>query len=489
MNHPPVAIVHYHLRRGGVTRVIETASACLTKAGIPHVILCGSPPDKKGKLPIKVVEDLGYDDERSGNTSGIKIVHALRAAVRESFGSGKVIWHLHNHSIGKNRALPDAAGILAESGDAMILQYHDFAEDGRPGAYPKLADSESLYPFAPQIIHTFINSRDRQFLINAGLPASHGFLHPNAITPPAKVKVLPRRPDHPLVLYPVRGIRRKNLGELFLLAALAPKGTRFAVSLKPDNKRWIPVHDEWTAFASDTELPVMLDAVGRVSPAPGAPKTFASWVRHATHFISTAVAEGFGLGFLEPATIGKPLFGRNLPMVTDDFAAEGIHPGRLYDRLLVPESWVGLETLRQSLIRSMRATLESYGHPMSNQHLESSFVAMRHHGYLDFGNLPEDLQRQVIHRLLVGNEDDQILAQSGDSTQCLVEWLAESLAITQPGVRSDQLGPYSTKAYAERLKELYARASGATPETPGHLLKHKVLGEFLKPGSFHFLRT
>ncbi|MGB6220215.1 hypothetical protein [Haloferula sp.] len=489
MDHPAIAIVHYHLRRGGVTRVIETASACLTKAGIPHVILCGSPPEGRHRLPVKIVEELGYENETSKSASGLRMVQAMRAALRETFGSGRVIWHLHNHSIGKNRHFSDAAGILAESGEPLVLQYHDFAEDGRPNAYPTIADSESLYPFAPQIVHAFINSRDRQHLINAGLPEAQTFLHPDAVTPPARVKPLPRRPRRPLVLYPVRGIRRKNLGELFLLAALAPKGTRFAVSLRPDNRRWNPIHEEWVAFASDTGLPVILDAVGRVSPAPKAPRTYASWIKHSTHFITTSVAEGFGLGFLEPATIGKPLLGRNLPVVTNDFAKANIIPGTLYDRLLVPDSWVGLETLRQKLVRSMRAALESYRQPMSNQHLERSFAAIRHRGYVDFGNLPESLQRQVIHRLLAGSEHHEILAQTGHKTQPLNEWLAETLAKTTPTVTPDQLGPYTPKAYLRRLRELYTMASEATPETPFYLPKHKVLKEFLKPGSFHFLCT
>lgn len=489
MSHPAVAIVHYHLRRGGVTRVIETASTCLTKAGIPHVILCASPPEGRHRLPIAIVEELAYDSELASRGSGLRIVQAMRAAVRKTFGSGRLIWHLHNHSVGKNRNFCDAAGILAESGEPLVLQYHDFAEDGRPNAYRVIADSESLYPYAPQIVHTFINSRDRQLLINAGLPEEHTFLNPNAVTPPARVKPLDRRPRKPLVLYPARGIRRKNLGELFLLAALAPKGTRFAVSLEPENPRWSPIHDEWVAFASDTKLPVILNAVGHVSPAPKTPKSFASWVRHSTHFITTSVAEGFGLGFLEPATIGKPLFGRNLPMVTDDFAAAGITPGRLYDRLLVPESWVGLETLRQSLVRTMRVTLETYGHPMSNQHLERSFAAMKHHSHLDFGNLPENLQRQVVLHLLVGHEHDKVLAQTGDTTVPLIQWLAESLAETTPSVTPDQLGHFSPKAYQGRLIDLYTQASNAAPETPFYLPKHKVLCEFLKPGSFHFLRT
>ncbi|MEM1084614.1 MAG: hypothetical protein AAGI48_10935 [Verrucomicrobiota bacterium] len=489
MSQVAVAIVHYHLRRGGVARVIETASHCLTRGGIPHVILCATPPEGRHRLPIRVVKELGYTESGDTGASGLKIVRKMRAAVRDALDADRVVWHFHNHSLGKNRGLCDAAGILAESGDPMVLQYHDFAEDGRPKTYPAIADAESLYPYAPQIVHAFINSRDRRHLIAAGLPKKLTALHPNAVTPPARVQELPKRPRKPLVIYPVRGIRRKNLGELFLLAALAPKGTRFAVTLAPENPTWNSYHEEWCAFASDTGLPVILDAVGREAPAKGAPKTFASWVRHSTHFITTSIAEGFGLGFLEPATIGKPLLGRNLPMVTDDFALKGINPGRLYDRLLIPETWVGLETLRQKLVRIMRRTLESYGQPMSNQHLESSFAAMRHGRHLDFGNLPESLQRQVIHRLLAGSGQDELLAQLGRETRPLSDWLAESLREKNPTVGKDELGPYTPKAYLKRLKELYSRATDATPETPFYLPKHKVLREYLKPGSFHFLRT
>jgi len=485
----PVVIVHYHLRRGGVTRVIECTSSCLSKGGVPHVILSSTPAESGRKLPVRVVEELGYDHPPGGGSSGLQLAHTLRQAAQQALGTSKFVWHLHNHSLGKNRHLSDAAGILAVSGDPMVLQYHDFAEDGRPGAYPAIADSDTLYPYAPQILHAFINSRDRGCLVGAGLPENLTCLHPNAITPPARVKPPAKPPRHPLVLYPVRGIRRKNLGELFLLATLAPAGTRFAVSLPPSSPQPYHSHAEWKAFAADTGLPVILEAVGHVSPRPKAPRTYASWVRHSTHFITTSVAEGFGLGFLEPATIGKPLLGRNLPMLTDDFARAGITPGRLYDRLLVPESWVGLETLRQRLVRSMRATLERYGHPMSNQHLEKSFAAMRHRGHLDFGNLPEDLQRQVIHRLLAGTDHDLVLAEVRGETRPLSEWLARTLANPEPTVSPEQLAPFSPAAYLERLREIYARVVEAAPESPFFLPKHKVLDRFLQPGSFHFLRS
>ncbi len=481
-----VAIVHYHLHRGGVTRVIHTASRCLTDAGIPHVILSADADESGAQLPVQVVEGLGYGTEPGGIT-GLKLVQAMRAAATSVLGPGPIVWHFHNHSLGRNRAMADAVAILAEAGDAMILQLHDFAEDGRSQNYEVIADAETLYPHSPRIRHAFLNSRDRGYLIAAGLPAERAALLPNAIVPPAAVKPSEEPPAVPLVLYPVRGIRRKNVGELFLLAALSPKGTRYAVTLGPDNIRWQAVHEEWMAFAEDTGLPVMLDVVGRLSPAPRAPRSFASWLRHSTHCITTSVAEGFGLGFLEPVAMGKPLLGRNLPAVTNDFAEAGIVPGRLYDRLLVPVAWVGIETLRQRLVRSMRATLEAYGQAMSNEHLERSFAAMLHKGHLDFGNLPEDLQRQVIHRILAGEDSDAVLVEARAETQPLKAWLRRTLKQTSPTARPQDLAAYAPDAYTARLQALYASVIEATAAAPEYVPKHKVLARFLKPGSFHFL--
>jgi hypothetical protein len=210
-------------------------------------------------------------------------------------------------------------------------------------------------------------------------------------------------------------------------------------------------------------------------------------VRHSTHFVTTSVSEGFGLGYLEAAAIGKPLLGRNLPEVTNDFAEKGITPGRLYDRLLVPASWVGMETLRQRLIRSLRGTLETYGQSMSNQQLDKSFAAMIHKGHLDFGNLPEDLQRQVIHRLLAGDGAGAVLVQTGSDFSPAKGWLSKTLKQKKPTATVEQLEPYSTANYQADLEALYAEISAAKPEDPRYLPKHKVLAEFLKPGSFKFL--
>ena len=56
-------------------------------------------------------------------------------------------------------------------------------------------------------------------------------------------------------------------------------------------------------------------------------------VAHAEAIVSTSIAEGFGLGFLEPWTFGKGLCGRNIPEITKDFENLGINLQNLYSRL------------------------------------------------------------------------------------------------------------------------------------------------------------
>ena len=55
-------------------------------------------------------------------------------------------------------------------------------------------------------------------------------------------------------------------------------------------------------------------------------------VASAQAIVSTSVAEGFGLGFLEP-WVFESLCGRNLPEITGDFSQHGVRLDNLYDRL------------------------------------------------------------------------------------------------------------------------------------------------------------
>ena len=81
----------------------------------------------------------------------------------------------------------------------------------------------------------------------------------------------------PLLLYPVRGIRRKNLGEFLLLTALAPEGTRFAVTRAPLNPAAKPVHDDWRRFARECAIAGRVRRGGPARPRRPRRTSFESW--------------------------------------------------------------------------------------------------------------------------------------------------------------------------------------------------------------------
>jgi FMN phosphatase YigB (HAD superfamily)/glycosyltransferase involved in cell wall biosynthesis len=467
-----VAIVHYHLHPGGVTRVIEAASQALGVAGIRHVVLTEAN-----------VEGLGYLTRIDGLTAE-KLLKNLLAAATEALGVVPDIWHFHNHSLGKNHLLPTVLMLLAKGGERIVLQLHDLAEQGRPTNYAGLADNPEIYPFAPRICYAFLNSRDLEIFTSAGLPPENALLLPNPISLP---DAFPNRAVNPLLFAPIRGIRRKNLGEMVLLAALAPAGTHFAVSRAPLNPEALPVHDTWQKFARKHRLPIEFDVVDRYSPAAGAPAGFESWLAHSSHFVTTSVSEGFGLPLLEAAAYGRPLLGRNLSHITAEHGRHGICAGDLYDRILIPLDWIELPILRDYLLTDLERNFRAYRRPLTLETTAATQAALLHDGWLDFGNLPESLQQGVIERLAETANRQIPRIQQGGRTESLETWLATAVAQRNPTVTREQLAVYSPEAYQKKITTLYSHLIHQPYGPIRHLAAGEILSAHLTPQSFHFL--
>src|SRR5690554_6827925 len=94
-----VAIVHYHLRPGGVSSVIRRHSAALSKMGIRHVILVGERPADAAEFPIGVVETLNYGGSAAAPEVDLAL---LKNAAIEQLGDPPDVWHFHNPTLRKN---------------------------------------------------------------------------------------------------------------------------------------------------------------------------------------------------------------------------------------------------------------------------------------------------------------------------------------------------------------------------------------------------
>lgn len=436
-------------------------------------VLSGEPPPLEDPIApyVRVVEGLGYATERAATT----VLRDCRAEASAALGGTPDIWHIHNHSLGKNGVQPRLVQLLAEAGERVLLQPHDFAEDGRPANYgllkKTLADelAQTLYPFAGRVRYATLNRRDQAILRAAGVEDDVVHLLPNAVSEIQLPKASPAGPWSRLFVYPSRGIRRKNLGEFLLWAALAEKGDHFAMTLAPKNSVAKPVYDEWVAFAEARQLPVSFNIAANWG------KSFVENVARADALITTSVAEGFGLAFMEPWLFGKPLYGRNLPEITADFAENDVDLSGLYQRLRVPVDLIDQAELERTVRAEMNSAYTHYSRTLTNAAFSATMNSLVSDGTVEFGALNETMQRQVILQA------DQL------GRLALCNGSIESSVIDKN--RAAVLAHYGLDAYGERLFGIYDLLMQANSESVEYALASRLLDQFLKPERFNLLRT
>lgn len=430
-----IAIIHYHLNRGGVTQVIlshlQALDAVSLQFKIEQIVVChggrreGWPEDLPGQfhnfqLRECAIPGLEYDE---GGDS-LPQPQVLTEEIRESlthYGcrADNTLLHVHNHALGKNLSIPGVVRALGEDGFPILAQLHDFVEDFRPANYRRLQDAlssqsperlpELLYPQGSQIHYAVLNSRDAGLLQYAGITASRLHVLPNPIQPPediversvgrtrlAELFGIGRSVRY--ILYPTRGIRRKNLGEMLLWAAAnSTEKAVFSSTLAPLNPIEQPRYAHWRALAHELKLPCVFES-GRSGGL-----ALAENVAACDRMLTTSLAEGFGLTFLESCLSERPLIGRDLPDITYDFAKHGITFAGLYPRLDVPIEWIGRDEVLNMFDCTFNSAMCAYRRqPLPRSVLAEELCARVRNGGIDFGDLDADLQESVL-RSVCGN--------------------------------------------------------------------------------------
>lgn len=485
-----IAIVHFHLQTGGVTRVIEHACRALRSAGHEVVVLSGEPPQEPDALDAAVVvlPALAYE-ERRAPASPDQLRRALERAACESLGAAPDLWHVHNHCLGKNLSLPGALCQLAEQGHFLLLQPHDYAEDGRPALYRRMLErigdqdgarlSARLYPLAPQIHYAALNARDHAFLATAGVPEQRLHRLPNAVSlggVPDDSQTLSAPASRRLWLYPTRAIRRKNVGELLLWAALAEGDDEYATTQAPQNPAELPFYRRWVALSEELRLPVRFSLGKQTSD-------FQALLGSSHALITTSVAEGFGLAFLEPWLIGRPLAGRDLPEVTRDFRADGLDLECLYQRLPVPLSWIDGAALRQRINDALASAAHAYGRRRDPDDLERAWhAAVDTDARIDFGRLDETAQEQVVRHLGSTPSAAAELDRVSPPLPAGATVLEHNRAVVARG--------YLIAGYRTRLETIYRQLLSARPSRiEGHANGARLIERFQAPERLYLLRT
>jgi hypothetical protein len=527
-----LAIVHHHLNPGGVTRVIENqlrALAVADPATRPErvVLLHGGRSERWPRqalatdLPFAcdelVVPAIDYDDPLASQAEGLPaqshlwladtVTSALTAA---GCGPRETLVHWHNHSLGKNLGTPSAVAQLAAAGYRLLLQIHDFAEDFRPDNYRRLAEANAatgfpldawLYPQGAGIHYAVLNGRDRRILAEAGVTLERLHWLPNPAAPPPMASdqaAARKRAEQAwecagvrhLVVYPVRGIRRKNLGEMLLWSA-ALRDTCVAVTLVPRNPVERASFDRWAELARELHLPCRLGRRAAVGAnEPSVELTFGEALSASDALLTTSVAEGFGMGFLESWLARRPLVGRDLPEITTDFTATGLDLGGLYQRLEIPCHWFAGAAVVEELTRLIRGTFDAFRvTPPANLNaaLGAKFAPPDpRHATVDFADLPTRFQEEIIRRTASSPADRQHLLELNSRLSLPVA--ADPRRLTQQAevVKRE----YSVNALAERLSDTLqgvfnSPAVCGSPLARGEL----VLARFLEVDRFRPLRV
>lgn len=544
--------------------MVENAFESIQGRGITAVAISGE-PYQGGRMPVRLQPGLGYSQANEKLFPG-PLWYSLKMAARQALGGEPDVWHFHNPALGKNSAMAEVVGKMAAE-SPVLLQFHDFAEDGRPANYAMLRDRMEnigkLYPQGAQVHYATCNARDHGFLCDSGFNRGNVHLLPNPVSVPSGDTAAGRnvtgggaagrsdgsafagtwagqsagggvssldahwegsaaeggrlsealgsghflaeydrgrlpgvdalREGQPLYLYPTRAIRRKNLGEFLLWAVLAAgqgQDALFVTTLAPENPAAKPVYERWLAFARGLGLPVAF-AIGQGRGAPA----FPALMRRAQAVVSTSVAEGFGLAFLEPWLFGRQVLGRNLPEITADFSAQGVDLSGLYDRLWVPESLFDKEALRAKIATGLVRTYEAYHRTPPADAVEVCLQAASDGaGRIDFGCLDESLQEQVIATLAASAalcreicppqlDAAEQASHSGPASGSPEE--QSRIAANAQAVEHH----FGLEQYGNRLAALYREVADSHRSPLEYADPARVLDKFLTPARFSLLRT
>jgi hypothetical protein len=461
-----IAFLHYHLKPGGVTSVIRQQAQAL-KNDAQCLVVSGetAPPDFP--CPVACLPGIGYTNERPNHPSAEQVADQIRQILHRHFAGPCDLLHIHNPILAKNHRFLDIINDLHQSGLTVFLQVHDFAEDGRPGAY------YFDVPYPRNCHYGVLNSRDYRILIDAGLVPEGLHYLPNGVMP---LDVPPFVGSKSFHLYPVRAIRRKNIGEAILLALFLPAEEAIYITQPPNSQVDFPSYHHWQSYVRQHQLPVRFEM--------GLGCHFPTLVASSKQVLTTSITEGFGFAFLEPWTAGKRLAGRLLPPICRDFSDRGIRLDHLYDAIELPMDWIGKERICDRFDGCLQKMGHVYGVLWPDAWTSACRHALRRKDTIDFGLLDESLQQAFLDRL----RQERACREEAIRLNPL---LGTAFRFPNPSAlirhnRERVLSQYHPARYRERLIAIYTRVID-TPVQQS-IDKEALLAGFLNLPNFSLLK-
>ena len=462
-----IVILHCHFERGGVTQVVENHVRALRETGQFERIVLVSGERKSGlsEETLNTVEWInidGFDYDPDGLSDGDlasrqqRMLHELKTQFAyHDLVVDDALLHWHNHSLGKNTAAPGVIRSLAGEGWSILLQVHDFAEDNRPENYERLISAigaehkqqvdHYLYPLHEQIHYATLTTSDSFILEALGVDRERIDCLPNSVSVPQGLSLAKEEARHRVVdamnlpadarwsLYPVRGIRRKNIGELLLLARWGESNRYMGLTLKPVTRMEQRSYERWKCVAAEVSTRTIFDA-GESSGL-----SFLQNLLAADFVVSTSVAEGFGMAFLEPWLLGRGVIARRLNTVTDDFERGGVDLSSFYDSIPIPgnKSWMNEceKEIRDAQRKAWKHLPEAFQPKMLASHDDTAET-------IDFARLIPQRQIEVLKRMVADRGFENAAREFSDSlVTCMEKGVSDAVLLANADAVRELYGP------------------------------------------------
>ncbi len=462
-----IAFIHYHLKIGGVTTVLKHQVEALREE-CEVLVLSGEPPDISFPAHSVHIPGLGYDSQSQKEYKPEKVADDIIKAVFSRWNNGCDVLHVHNPILAKNINFLKILKALQKRRIKLFLQIHDLAEDGRPLSY----FSEE---YVSDCHYGVINSRDYNILLKAGLKKQGLHKIFNTIEPIDSDKKELCSKNY--VLYPIRAIRRKNIGEAILLSLFFQNNETLVTTLPPNSMSDIISYVGWKNFVKKNNLNVEFDA--------GLKNDFSELVLSAKFIITTSVTEGFGFSFLEPWTAKKIIWGRKLPDICHDFEKNGITLDHLYDRLLVPIEWIGKDKFYEVWKTCILRNCSLFNFKINKEEIEKSFSKIIRNEYIDFGLLYEPFQKQIISHVLSSKTEVKKLIKLNPYLALPLNNLLNNKELIQNNMNA-VLNNYNQTTYRKNLLEIYSKITNNSVYQS--IDKNILLSEFINLEQFSLLK-
>jgi hypothetical protein len=482
-----------------VTQVVENHVRSLSDSdAIDKIALVSSSRvggisvDTQKHVTQVVVKDFDYDPiSPVASVDNRQILNDRASAIAEDvtkqlaaigLSCQDTVLHWHNHSLGKNTAAPAVVARLASDGWRTLLQIHDFAEDNRPQNYRGLIGAtgatscqeldEYLYPVASQIHYATLTQSDADVLKRLGVPDRQTHCLPNSVVaaseqPPSQQASLRKvcdafglPSDAKWSLYPVRGIRRKNVGEFLMLCRWMPETMYGGLTLCPTTPVEERSYERWRQVGRAYSPRAVFDAAHQPQIS------FAENLAACDYVVSSSVAEGFGMAFMEPWLSNRGVIARRLPTVTSDFESLGVQLPQLYDEIPV----VGKPDWIREQYRELITSTEQAWAPVPEAFRPDFSSVDADTDSIDFAKLTPKRQMEVLERLSSDpGYETELRARSTD----LVGWLNSSVEAELVDSNRDTIrGEFSPKRLGRQLESIYVQLASTSldKETrgPGH---------------------